>query len=174
VNAFDHTLLLYLNHVADQSPVFTKIVVGIVVAGLAGGLLCIVVVRIVAAALPFRVRPISNDAIGLHFPIAPEGWANWSAFPSDNAALFFCLTMCLFSISRVLGTLALLDTALLIVFPRVFVGVHHVAALVDRLYPGGIMNRRRISRAWFLVNVCGRLRPGFHLAAIKPIKPPPP
>lgn len=158
MNTFDHRLLLHLNHVADQSPVFTKVVVAIygdelksalvaallwwawfdadgttrqaqtrarIVAGLAGGLLCIVVVRVVAAALPFRVRPISNDAVGLHFPIAPEGWGNWSAFPSDNAALFFCLTMCLFSISRVLGTLALLDTVLLIVFPRVFVGVHH-------------------------------------------------
>jgi hypothetical protein len=78
-----------------------------------------------AAALPFRARPISNDAIGLHFPIASEGWGTWSAFPSDNAVLFFCLTMCLFPISRVLGTLALLDTALLIVLPRVFVGVHY-------------------------------------------------
>jgi hypothetical protein len=126
VNAFDYSLLLYLNHLADQSPVFTKVIVAIydddlksalvaallwwawfgaggttreaetrarIVAGFCGSILCIVGVRVLAAVLPFREQPISNDAIGLHFPIAPEGWGNWSAFPSDNAVLFFCLTI---------------------------------------------------------------------------------
>jgi len=170
VNAFDYGLLLYLNHLADQSPVFTKVVVAIydddlksafvaallwwawfdadgttrqaetrarIVAGFCGSILCIVAVRVLAAALPFRMRPVSSDAIGLHFPIAPEGWGNWSAFPSDNAVLFFCLTMCLFSISRVLGTVALLDTALLIVVPRVFVGVHHPTDVLAGALIGG-------------------------------------
>jgi membrane-associated phospholipid phosphatase len=157
LNVFDYQLLLFLNHVADHSPFFTKIVVGIygdelksafvvallwwawfesdgtrhrdtrgrVAAALCGSLAIIVLVRVLAAALPFRVRPIANESVSLHFPIASENWGHWSAFPSDNAVLFFFLTTCLFQISSVLGTIALLDTVLLISFPRVFVGVHH-------------------------------------------------
>ena len=170
MNAFDYGLLRYLNHLADQSPLFTKVIVAIygdelksalivallwwswfevdgttgegekrarIAAGLCGSILCIVAVRVLAAVLPFRVRPIGNDAVSLHFPIAPEGWANWSAFPSDNAVLFFFLTMCLFQISRVLGTVALVDSVLLIGFPRVFVGVHHPTDVLAGALIGG-------------------------------------
>jgi undecaprenyl-diphosphatase len=158
VNAFDHGLLASLNHLADRSPVLTKVIVGIyaddlktafvaallwwawfaadgtirqdetrarVAAGLIGGALSVVAARVLAAALPFRERPIVDAAAGLHFPIGAGSWGQWSAFPSDNAVLFFFLTACLFPISRLLGTLALLDTVLLISFPRMFVGVHH-------------------------------------------------
>jgi undecaprenyl-diphosphatase len=158
VNAFDYRLLASLNHLADRSPILTKVVVGIyaddlksafvvallwwawfaaegtirqeetrarVAAGLSGSVLALVAARVLALALPFRERPISNAAAGLHFPIGAGNWGQWSAFPSDNAVLFFFLTTCLFPISRLLGTLALLDTILLITFPRLFVGVHH-------------------------------------------------
>jgi undecaprenyl-diphosphatase len=158
VNAFDYRILLFLNHVADHSPIFTKIVVAVyndelksalvvallwwawfdgggttlqhdrrarIAAALHGSIFCIVAVRVLAAVLPFRVRPIANELVRLHFPIASGDWGHWSAFPSDNAVLFFFLTTCLLQISPVLGTVALLDTILLICFPRVFLGVHH-------------------------------------------------
>ena len=158
MNAFDYRLLASLNHIADRSPILTKVVVGIyaddlksafvvsllwwawfaadgiirqeeirarVAAGLSGGMLSVVAARVLAVTLPFRERPLTNDAVGLHFPLEAGGWGHWSAFPSDNAVLFFFLTTCLFPISRVLGMMALLDTVLLITFPRVFVGIHH-------------------------------------------------
>jgi membrane-associated phospholipid phosphatase len=158
VNAFDYGLLASMNHLADRSPVLTKVIVGIyaddlktafvvallwwawfaadgtirqdetrarVAAGLSGGVLSVIAARVLSVALPFRVRPVSNAAAGLHFPIGADSWGQWSAFPSDYAVMFFCLTACLFPISRLLGTLALLDTVLLITFPRMFVGIHH-------------------------------------------------
>ena len=42
------------------------------------------------------------------------------------------------------------------------------AAWGDHPYPSVPMNRRRICRTWFLVNVCGRLWRGFQFARIKP------
>jgi undecaprenyl-diphosphatase len=82
--------------------------------------------RALAIGLPFRSRPAAcADALGLHFPFPAGEFVNWSAFPSDHALLFFFLATCLFHVSRVLGILAFVDAALLISFPRVFVGVHY-------------------------------------------------
>lgn len=100
------------------------------VSSFAGGLLCLGTVRILLAVLPFRVRPLGNPALGLHFPIATESWGNWSSFPSDHAALFFLLTFCLFTISFRLGLVALLDTVFLICLPRMMVGVHYPTDLL--------------------------------------------
>lgn len=100
------------------------------VSSFVGGLLCLAIVRILLAVLPFRARPLSNPALGLHFPIATESWGNWSSFPSDHAALFFLLTFCLFTISFRLGLVALLDTVFLICLPRVMVGVHYPTDLL--------------------------------------------
>jgi membrane-associated phospholipid phosphatase len=96
-----------------------------VTAGLVASLAGVILVRLLVMLLPFRVRPISDFGYGFHFPLAEQTWANWSSFPSDNAVLFFALTTCLFSVSRVLGVFALLDTVCFICFPRVFLGVHY-------------------------------------------------
>jgi membrane-associated phospholipid phosphatase len=96
-----------------------------IAACLCGCLVAILLVRVMALLLPFRLRPLNNPALGLEFPISAGSWGEWSAFPSDNALLFFFISACLFSISRPIGLLALLDTAFLICLPRLFVGVHH-------------------------------------------------
>jgi len=101
-----------------------------IVASLIGGVLSVGLVRLMILELPFRSRPLSNPSLGLVFPVASEGWLSWSSFPSDHAALFSLLTVCLFSISDGLGLLALLDTVFLICLPRVFVGVHYPTDLV--------------------------------------------
>src|SRR6266481_1039870 len=101
-----------------------------IVASFIGGLLCVGLVRIMVLVLPFRQRPMSIPSLGLTFPIATEGWGNWSSFPSDHAALFSLLTVCLFSISTRLGLLALFDTVFLICLPRIFVGVHYPTDLI--------------------------------------------
>jgi undecaprenyl-diphosphatase len=96
-----------------------------VVACLMGSVLCIAGVRLLAALLPFRLRPLANPDLGLHFPLEAGYWVDWSAFPSDNAVMFSMLATCLFTISRPLGLIAALDVALLICFPRVFLGIHY-------------------------------------------------
>jgi membrane-associated phospholipid phosphatase len=96
-----------------------------IAAFLVGSVACIAAVRLLAALLPFRLRPLANPYLGLHFPLEVGDWVNWSAFPSDHAVMFSMLATCLFTISRPLGLIAALDVALLICFPRVFLGIHH-------------------------------------------------
>lgn len=163
MTSFDHAVLTYLNHIAHDSPILTKVIVAIygnslitgffvalfwwiwfderdiahqraarekIIAGLLGSLGCVVIVRLMAALLPFRHRPLTDPLNGLTFPFTGGGWQHWSSFPSDNAALFFLLTVCLLSVSRTIGFIALLDTIFFICFPRVFVGVHYPTDII--------------------------------------------
>jgi hypothetical protein len=66
-----------------------------------------------------------NPEVGLHFPIDAGGWINWNSFPSDNAIMYSMIAACLYAISRPIGALAAAIVGLLILFPRVFLGVHH-------------------------------------------------
>jgi membrane-associated phospholipid phosphatase len=75
----------------------------------------------------------------------------WSAFPSDTAALFFFLATCLWSISTLLGSLALLDAAFLICLPRVFLGIHYPTDILAGAVigvVGGYWATRPNARAW--------------------------
>jgi PAP2 superfamily protein len=121
-----------------------------IVASLIGGICCLAVVRLMVTYLPMRIRPLANPDLGLGFPIPGEGFKDWSSFPSDHAALFFFLTVCLFSISVPLGSLALFDTVFLICFPRVFVGVHYptdiLAGAAMGIADGLLFTRERIRK----------------------------
>jgi undecaprenyl-diphosphatase len=177
MNCFDHNILLYLNHLAHQSPILTKVIVAIyadqlkfaifvallwwgwfdthykevrekIAAGLVGSVMCVGVVRLIILLFPFRVRPLGDPLNGLNFPIAAESWVHWSSFPSDTATLFFFLTICLFSVSRWLGCIALVDTIFLICFPRVFVGVHYPTDILGGallgIAAGWLITRERV------------------------------
>jgi len=122
-----------------------------IMASYGGFVISIVAVRVMMMVLPFRVRPIHLVASGLHFPDQPFGWMQWSAFPSDTAALFFFLATCLWSISTLLGSLALLDAAFLICFPRVFLGIHYPTDILAGAVigvVGGYWATRPTTRAW--------------------------
>jgi membrane-associated phospholipid phosphatase len=101
-----------------------------IIAGFIGAMCCLGVVRVMVAYLPMRLRPLANPSLGLNFPVPAEGYAQWSSFPSDHAALFTFLTVTLFSISVPLGILGLLDTVFLICFPRIFLGIHYPTDIV--------------------------------------------
>jgi membrane-associated phospholipid phosphatase len=121
-----------------------------IAACLVASVACIIVVRLGAALLPFRLRPLANSTIALHFPLEVGDWGNWSAFPSDNAVMFSMLATCLFTISRPLGIIAALDVAFLICFPRVFLGIHHptdvFAGAFIGIVAGWLTNRAAIRR----------------------------
>src|SRR5262249_36380518 len=122
MNDFDFRILLFMNRIADESPLVTKVVRAIygdalktafvvyllwwgwcevmgtrrqeetrerIAVCTAGSIPLVVIVRALAALLPFRIRPISLAGSGLHFPITESGWGEWNAFPSDHAVLFF-------------------------------------------------------------------------------------
>lgn len=100
-------------------------------AKLLGGLVAMVVglfvARVMAATLPFRMRPFSNPE--LHFLIPHSdasrvGLTTWSSFPSDHAVVWFSIAATMFLISRRTGLLMLAYASLLGLF-RVYAGYHH-------------------------------------------------
>ncbi len=98
--------------------------------------------RGLALILPFRYRPIHNAEIGFQLPygMMREALDGWSSFPSDHAALFVCLAVGLWFVSRRLGIVALLHTFVVISFPRLYLGLH---------YPTDILAGAVIGVAWF-------------------------
>ncbi len=98
----------------------------IVATGIASGV-AIAVGRLLATALPFRTRPAHDALLGFVPPYGyPEGLLRtWSAFPSDHAMLFAAMATGVFLLSRRLGALAALWVAVVILLPRVYLGMHH-------------------------------------------------
>jgi undecaprenyl-diphosphatase len=98
-------------------------------------LVCIpglLVVRALAALLPFRARPLDNPVLHLR-PTAgfdPHHFVPWSSFPSDHAFLFFALAAGMFLVNRKVGYLLYLHSILLIAVPRLIIGIHYPSDLI--------------------------------------------
>lgn len=101
-----------------------------ITAGLLVGLVGVALVRVLAAVLPFRDRPLADPQFAGRFPIDINGWGEWSSFPSDHALLFCAIAVALLAVSRPLGILALVDAVVLICGARLAVGVHYPSDLL--------------------------------------------
>jgi len=91
-------------------------------------LMAIIVARLLAHALPFRLRPIQNEDLPLVLPFGVFRGRildGWSSFPSDHAVLFYALATGLFCASRKPGLILLVYTTLLIALPRIYLGLHY-------------------------------------------------
>ena len=99
----------------------------ILICTIAGGLVALLFGRLLALWLPFRVRPLYNLSLQMNFPVAdPTAFLRtWSAFPSDHAMLWTAISFGIFLVSRRLGIVALIYTALFICLPRIYMGLHH-------------------------------------------------
>lgn len=93
--------------------------------------LSLAVGRVFANLLPFRVRPMFTSGIGYHAPLFGTNayFENWSAFPSDTAAIVFAMTTAFWSLSRWWGLLWA-GFSIAAMMARVYVGLH---------YPGDIL-----------------------------------
>jgi undecaprenyl-diphosphatase len=82
--------------------------------------------RVLARALPFRLRPLHDPALHFQMPFGapPAILDGWSSFPSDHAVMFFALGMGLFCADRLAGAIALLYATLVICPPRLYLGLH--------------------------------------------------
>jgi membrane-associated phospholipid phosphatase len=94
-------------------------------------LIGIVLARVLAHLLPFRVRPIA--VAELHF-VAPDyeivaSLIPWSAFPSDHAVVWFALATGILLLHRSLGVLAVLYVTALGI-GRVYIGIHSPTDIV--------------------------------------------
>jgi membrane-associated phospholipid phosphatase len=98
-----------------------------IVATLAGGLLALLVGRLMALGLPFRTRPLENPHLAFHIPYGEwrHELRHWSAFPSDHAMLLFALATGVWFLSRSMGCLLLLYVLFFVGLPRVYLGLHY-------------------------------------------------
>jgi undecaprenyl-diphosphatase len=99
----------------------------LLIFGLVASPFAVLVARILALTLPFRVRPLHNPLLDFKLPPGsnPNSLIDWSSFPSDHAVVFFCLAMSLWLASRRLGALALVYALVCVSFPRVYLGIHY-------------------------------------------------
>jgi membrane-associated phospholipid phosphatase len=98
-----------------------------VVATMMGAVLCVVVGRVLADFIPFRVRPMDSAELGLVLPyeVSGDSFRRWNSFPSDHAMVFFAMSTGLWYVSKVLGAGMTLYAACIIALPRVYLGYHY-------------------------------------------------
>ncbi|WP_243369761.1 phosphatase PAP2 family protein [Geotalea sp. SG265] len=94
--------------------------------------LSLMVARLLALALPFRLRPLHNPQLDFILPFGTRSSSmeGWSAFPSDHAVLFFTLATGIYLLSRKAGICAFLHAALIISFPRIYLGLHYATDIL--------------------------------------------
>lgn len=100
----------------------TTLVFGLLASCVAVGL-----TRILSFVLPFRDRPLRAPNLHFVLPLSIDRGAinGWSAFPSDNATLFFGIALAIFLVSRRAGILAFCHTLVVVAFARVYLGYHY-------------------------------------------------
>ena len=79
--------------------------------------------RALNMALPFKLRPMYDPTV-TQSPVVNVDLSEWSAFPSDHAALFFSLALCFLLINRFAGILALFHAIFIVSIPRILLGFH--------------------------------------------------
>lgn len=98
-----------------------------VLTTLIGSAAALLVGRVLQLALPYRARPLHQPDLQfiLPFGVRETTLRDWSSFPSDHAVLFFSLAAGLWLISHRLGLLVTLYVTLVIVAPRIYLGLHY-------------------------------------------------
>jgi undecaprenyl-diphosphatase len=125
----------------------------IILATLGASFAAIALGRVLAHALPFRVRPFAEPALAFVLPYGFDSAVlrGWSAFPSDHAMMFSAMATGLCFISRPLGLIAHVYAAAVIYAPRVYLGLHHptdvLAGVLLGVVVAVVMNAERV-RDW--------------------------
>jgi len=93
---------------------------------LGGTFVALFLAMVLALTLSFKNRPIFAAALGFKIPLGYTcPMESWSAFPSDHAALFAGLTTGIWFISRLLALLTTTYLFLVILIPRIYMGLHY-------------------------------------------------
>ena len=93
----------------------------------------IIFARVIAKLSPFRIRPEQN--LDLHLRLAysfePVELPHWSSFLSDHALFFVALATGVVLVNRRAGLFLYLHTLLIIVLPRLYLGIHYPSDLLS-------------------------------------------
>jgi undecaprenyl-diphosphatase len=113
----------------------------VVVATLVSAVTAVIVGRLLAAYLPFRLRPIHVPELGFVLPYgtSQNDLRGWSSFPSDHAMVFFAASTGLWFVSRRLGAVLSLYVAIFIALPRVYLGFHYPTDIIGGGFIGVLL-----------------------------------
>lgn len=111
-----------------------------VVATLFACFVAMATARLVAVVAPFRLRPIHDQAFKFLVPFgaSTETLDGWSSFPSDHATLFFALATGLMFVSKRVGQFCIAYTTIVILLPRIYLGLHYPSDILAGAMLGGI------------------------------------
>jgi len=104
----------------------------LLVFGMVASLAAIVLSRALSHFLPYRARPMQNPELHFQVPYgqSPGILLGWSSFPSDHAAVYFAVAVCLYFVSRRLGIFALCWAVVITSLPRVYLGIHYPTDII--------------------------------------------
>jgi len=111
-----------------------------VLATFAGSFVAVFFARVFAIILPFRLRPLHQPDFNFRLPFGSSAGMleGWSSFPSDHATLFAGLVTGIFLISRRLGIFSIFYALLVILLPRIYLGLHHPTDILAGILLGCI------------------------------------
>lgn len=104
----------------------------VMIAALLGCMLALGLGRVLISVLPYRARPIDSPAFHyqLPYPVDHSDARDWSSFPSDHAILFVGLATGIFCAWRLAGCVAFAYVALVVCFPRIYLGYHYLTDIL--------------------------------------------
>jgi membrane-associated phospholipid phosphatase len=104
-------------------------------------LIAVFLARFVSFLVPFRTRPLAEPA--LHYQVPYGGqylgstMISWNSFPSDHAALLFCLAVGIWMVSRPVGTFVVAHVVFGAFFPLIYIGQHYPTDIIAGCAIGG-------------------------------------
>jgi len=114
----------------------------LLVRTLLGLLVSILAARGLQNMLPNRPRPAHDPDLLFQVPDGFSGaefLEEWSSFPSDHAVVVAALVIAIFHFNRLIGVLALVWGIFVVLFPRVYLGLHYPSDILGGIIVGAVV-----------------------------------